>query len=62
MESYISSEFPSLTFTTVEAAKDFAEKLGLEAYKVVEYLFLSNDEQTTTLIGYAIIYKERLFR
>ena len=62
MDRYVSSEYPRLIFSTSEAAKDFAEKLEMEAYEVVEYLFLSNDERTTTLIGYALLYNGRLFR
>lgn len=62
LERYISSDYPNLIFSTVEAAKGFAEKLEMESYKVVEYLYLSNDENTVTLIGYALLYNGRLFQ
>jgi hypothetical protein len=62
MDQYISPDYPNLIFSTVEAAKSFAEKLDFEEYKVAEYLFLSNDEKQTTLIGYVILINERLFQ
>ena len=62
MEKYLSDTYPELIFSTPEAAKDFADKLELEYDKIVEYLFLSNDEKTTTHIGYGIIINGRLFQ
>ena len=62
MGQYISSDYPNLIFSTVEAAKNFAEKLDFEEYKVVEFLYLSNDETETKFIGYAILINERLFQ
>ena len=62
MKQFISSGYPDLIFSTVEAAKDFAEKLEFEEYEVVEYLYLSNDEKEITLIGYAILKKGILFQ
>ena len=62
MDQYISSEYPNLIFSTVEAAKSFAEKLDFEEYNVVEYLYLTNDETETKFIGYAIITNGRLFQ
>lgn len=62
MKRFISSKYPSLTFSTVEAAKNFAEKLEFEEYEVVEYLFLSNDEKETKFIGYALLKNGILFQ
>ncbi len=62
MNQYVSSEYPNLIFSTVEAAKSFAEKLDFEEYKIVEYLYLTNDETETKFIGYAILINKRLFQ
>ena len=62
MNQYISSEYPTLLFSTIEAAKQFAETIELQNSEGVEYIFLSNDEKETRHIGYALLTNSILLR
>lgn len=62
MNQYVSSEYPTLLFSTIESAKTFAEAIELKKPEVVEYIFLSNDEKETKHIGYALLTNDILLR
>lgn len=62
MDKFIDSELPRLQFSTIEAAKNFVEKLELENTEIREFLFLSNDETECRFLGYVILTNGRLFQ